>query len=360
MSVGNILIRADASPEIGTGHVMRCLALAQAWQDTGGNAIFVLAESTAAMRARLAFEKCSVITIPVRPGGTEDGFNTKELAERHDAEWVVIDGYSFGAGYREQVRAGGRKLLCVDDDGKRDAYISDIVLNQNLNAHEKFYDGRGAETQLLLGTRFSLLRREFGSWRRWQREISGWGRRVLITLGGSTPVETGVQVMEAVGSVKVDGLRAAFVVGGSTPEVTALENCAARFPEMITIRRDVSNMATLMAESDIAISAAGSTCWELCFLGLPSLLIDVAANQTPIALELNRRQCALYAGSANNLSVADLAFSVKTLLRAEETRRSLSNRCRQLVDGLGAERVVSAMRNATAGPVVETLRGARA
>ncbi len=360
MSTVNILVRADASPEIGTGHVMRCLALAQAWQDTGGNAIFVMAESTAAVRTRLAFEKCGVISLPLHPGGTEDACKTRELSERHDAEWVVIDGYSFGAGYEEQVHAGGRKILCVDDDGKRDAYVSDIVLNQNLNAREEFYDGCGAETQLLLGTRFSLLRREFAPWRKWKREISSSGRKVLVTLGGSTPSEIGVRVMEALASMKLDGLRAMFVLGGSTPDTTALENCATRFPEIITIRRDTSNMATLMAESDIAISAAGSTCWELCFLGLPSLLIDVATNQTQIALELSRQHCALYAGGANNFSVAELAFSVETLLRSEETRRTLSNRCRQLVDGLGAERVVSAMRNRTVGAVVETLRGARA
>ena len=360
MSLGNILVRADASPEIGTGHVMRCLALAQAWQDAGGSAVFLMAESTPAVRARLASEKCDVILNPVLPGSVEDADTTRDCAERHDVDWVVVDGYSLSAGYQEQVRGGGRKLLCIDDGGECDYYVADIVLNQNLNASEKFYRSRGADTQLLLGTGFSLLRREFVPWRKWQREISPSRRNVLVALGGSTRTEIGVRVMEALGSVNIEGLRAVFVVGGSTPDGTSLESCAAKFPATITIRRDVSNMAALMSEADVAISAAGSTCWELCFLALPSILLDVAANQTPIALELCRQECSLYAGSANTISVAKVAKSVENLLASEETREALSRRSRQLVDGLGAERVVSAMRNPAAEPVVGVTRGARA
>lgn len=360
MSPGNILIRADASPKIGTGHVMRCLALAQAWQDAGGNAVFLMAEATPAVRAKLASENCDVVSNPVRTGSAQDADRTRECSESHDADWVVVDGYSLGARYQEQVRIGGRKLLCIDDGGECDYYVADIVLNQNLNASEKFYRSRGADTQLLLGPGFSLLRREFVPWRKWRREISASGRNVLVTLGGSTPKEIGVRVMEALGSVNVEGFRGVFVVGGSTPDVPSLESCAAKSPGTITIRRDVSNMAALMSEADVAISAAGSTCWELCFLGLPSILLDVAANQIPVALELSRQECALYAGSANNISVAELAKSVETLLRSQETRRSLSRRSRQLVDGFGAQRVVSAMCNPAAEPVVGVTRGASA
>jgi len=359
MSLGNILVRADASPEIGTGHVMRCLALAQAWQEAGGNAVFLMAESTPAVRTRLASEKCEVISNPVLSGSADDAVTTMECAERHDVAWVVVDSYSLSAGYQEQVRSGGRKLLCIDDGGECDYYVADIVLNQNLNASEKFYRRCGADTQLLLGPGFSLLRREFVPWRKWQRQISASARNVLVTLGGSTPTEIGVRVMESLGLVNIEDLRAVFVVGGSTLDVTPLESCAANFGT-ITIRRDVSDMATLMSEADVAISAAGSTCWELCFLGLPSILLDVAANQTAVALELCRQECALYAGSASNISVAELARSVETLVRSRERRQSLSHRCRQLVDGLGAQRVVSAMHKPAMEPALGMTRGARA
>ena len=151
-----------------------------------------------------------------------------------------MDGYAFGAEYQEQIRNRERKLLCVDDAGKCDRYVADIVLNQNLTAAQDLYPNYLPGTQLLLGPSFCLLRREFTPWRKWQREITPRGRNVLVTLGGSTPAEAGVRVMESLGRARVEGLRAIFVAGGSSPDVAALESCAAKFPEKISIRRDVS------------------------------------------------------------------------------------------------------------------------
>ncbi|MGH9516579.1 MAG: UDP-2,4-diacetamido-2,4,6-trideoxy-beta-L-altropyranose hydrolase [Terriglobales bacterium] len=344
VSPGNILIRADASPEIGTGHIMRCLALAQAWQDAGGEATFLMAQSTPSIEARLAAENCKVIPVSALSGGNEDADLTNKSASRTEAEWLIVDGYAFGTRYQEQLRNHERKLLCVDDAGKCDHYVADIVLNQNLTASEKDYPHCRPGTQLLLGPSFCLLRREFGPWRKWRRKSSGMGHNVLVTLGGSTPVDVGVHVMESLGRAKIEGLRAIFVVGGSSMGVAALEACSAKLPEYISLRRDVSNMAELMGWADLAISAAGSTCWELCLLGLPSILLDVADNQIPIAIELERRGCALYLGNGNCVSQHDMANSVENLLASQETRQSMSRHSRQLVDGLGAVRAVSAMR----------------
>lgn len=341
---GNILIRADASPEIGTGHVMRCLALAQAWREAGGAATFFMAQSTPSILARLAAENCRVIALSAVPGSDEDAALTNEYASSMDAEWLVIDGYAFGVQYQEHIRNRERRLLCVDDAGKYDRYVADILLNQNLTAREGLYPNCLAHSQLLLGPSFCLLRREFTSWRTWHRKTCAMGRKVLVTLGGSTPPDVGVRVMESVARARVEGLRAVVVVGGSSPDASALENCAARFPEKISIRRDVSNMAELMAQADIAISAAGSTCWEVCLLGLPSILLDIADNQIAVAIELERRGCALYAGSGSRVCPDELAKHLENLLASQDTRQSMSVRSRQLVDGMGAERVVSAMR----------------
>jgi spore coat polysaccharide biosynthesis predicted glycosyltransferase SpsG len=183
---------------------------------------------------------------------------------------------------------------------------------------------------------------------------------ILVTLGGSTPADIGVRVMESLSNVNIDGLRVVFVVGGSTPDSALLESCAARFPGKISIRRDVSNVPKLMAETDIAISAAGSTCWELCLLGLPSVLLDLADNQTQVAMELERRGWALYAGSGDSFSSDGLAKLVENLLASRERRELLSQRSRQLVDGFGAKRVVSAMRGGADHAVAAGTRGARA
>jgi UDP-2,4-diacetamido-2,4,6-trideoxy-beta-L-altropyranose hydrolase len=360
MSRGNILIRADASPAIGTGHVMRCLALAQTWQDTGGAATFLMAQSTPSIEARLAVENCKAVSLSAVPGSKEDADLTNECAARIAAEWVVVDGYAFGTEYQEQIRKREPKLLCVDDAGKCDRYVADIVMNQNLTAAEDLYLNCLPGTQLLLGPSFCLLRREFTPWRKWQRETIPRGRNALVTLGGSTPAETGVRVIESLGRARVEGLHAVFVAGGSSPDVAVLESCASKFPEKISIRRDVSNMAELMAHADVAISAAGSTCWELCLLRLPSILVDVADNQIPIAIEMERRGCALYASSGNAVSPNELANMIENLLASSEVRESMSRHSRELVDGLGAERVVSAMCEFAGESFATGVRGARA
>src|SRR5437660_2307809 len=154
MGLGKILIRADASVQIGTGHVMRCLALAQAWQDAGGEAVFAMAESTPSIMARLTAENCAVIGVRAPVGGAEDANCVAEIARTNDVGWILLDGYSFGPEYQECIRSSGRKVLLVDDTVQSEPYFADIILNQNLNASESMYRGRTPETRLLLGTSY--------------------------------------------------------------------------------------------------------------------------------------------------------------------------------------------------------------
>jgi UDP-2,4-diacetamido-2,4,6-trideoxy-beta-L-altropyranose hydrolase len=349
---GKILIRADATSEIGTGHVMRCLALAQAWQDAGGKASFLMANCTPSISARLAAENCEVISISAEAGSAEDADLTNFHALRCQAEWLVLDGYLFTPSYTKQVWSDQRNLLLIDDGRELGAWAADLILNQNLAASDDLYSEHSPGAQLLLGPDYCLLRREFTLWRGWQRKIPELGSRVLVTLGGSTPAETAEQVMEALGRVKVQNLHAIFVIGGSSCGAESLQTCAAKFHNRIEIRRDVSNMASLMAEADIAISAAGSTSWELCLLGLPPVLLDLADNQTPVALALQRQGCAIYGGSASSICLSDLAAVTENLLTSQKARQSMSKRLRKLVDGLGAERVVSRMRGFVGGPIL--------
>src|SRR4029077_17933071 len=109
----------------------------------------------------------------------------------------------------------------------------------------------------------------------------------------------------------------------SNPNFVMLQNLAAQSGQEITVRRDVSNMAEAMAAADVAISAAGSTCWELCLLGLPALLVDVADNQSALARELDRRGCAVHMGD-RTVSVEKIAEQLKRLVGSRELRQSLS------------------------------------
>ncbi len=341
MGLGTLLIRADASPDIGTGHVMRCLAIAQAWQDRGGRAIFFMAKSTPAINERLSGEGCEIVANAAEIGGATDARITVETCRKLASDWLILDGYCFDSQYEARVCEAGPKVLYVEDWGM-DRTDANIVLNPNLTARESQYTHRPGSVRLL-GTRYALLRREFRNWTNWHREIPASARKVLVTLGGSTPEHVAVRILEALTMLKNEIEQVFFVMGASSREHSSLARAAAPLDKRVTFQRAATDMATLMAQADIAIAAAGSTCWEMCFMGLPSLIMDVADNQTAEAMELDRQGCAKYLGNANTFRAETLASELSTMLGSEKMRSQMSSRCRSLVDGRGAERVVSAM-----------------
>src|SRR5205085_6598585 len=129
-----LLFRADADPRMGTGHIMRCLALAQAWQDAGGRAACLTASRLEALNARLIAESVSVIPLSSQPGNDADADETRETAVRLGARWVVVDGYHFSGAFQARVRQQGRRVAALDDYGHTDWYAADLVVNQNLDA----------------------------------------------------------------------------------------------------------------------------------------------------------------------------------------------------------------------------------
>lgn len=338
----NLFIRADASIAMGTGHVMRCLALAQSWQDAGGRATFAAAEITPALRERLLAEGCQVVDLTCRAGSPEDARKTSALAAEVLADWIVVDGYQFTGGYQRAIKDVGGRLLFIDDYGHCDHYFADLVLNQNLGAKEEFYAARETYTRLLLGTRYCLLRREFAAWREWKREIPPLARKVLVTMGGSDPENATARVMAALRTANIENVEAVVVVGGGNPHFAELQEMASRSDFPVQFHRDASNMAEMMCWADMAVSAAGSTCWELAFLGLPALLFDLAENQTSLARQLHQRDCAVHAGNRHFMP-DDLAGRLRSLSGSQQLRETLSRRSRLLVDGAGARRAVAAL-----------------
>ena len=339
-----LVIRADASTQIGAGHLMRCLALAQAWQDAGGRVVFLMAMETPALEARLRSEGMEVIHLPVQPGSTDDAIRTADFAHQVGADWVVVDGYHFGADYQRIIKDSGLRLLFIDDNGHAGHYSADLVLNQNIHAHEGLYPNREPYTRLLLGTRYVLLRREFLKWRGWKREIPGVARKVLVTMGGSDPDNVTLKVVQALQQVDMDGLEATVVVGGSNPHYEELQSAVqdSRFP--IRLESNVTNMPELMAWADVAVSAGGSTSWELAFMGVPTLVVILASNQRPIAERLDAVGVAINLGWCADVSPKEMAQVVMQLLKAPRTRAEMSQRGRRLVDGVGSDRVLQALQ----------------
>lgn len=337
-----LLIRADGSARMGTGHVMRCLSLAQGWRRAGGEAGFVLAEATPALEQRLQDEGINITRLDAPAGSAADAAETARLARGRGAEWVVADGYHFDAAFQQAIKAAGLQLLVVDDFGRAGPYCADYILNQNFHAMAELYTRRAPHTRLLLGTRYALLRQQFDDWRGWNREFPAVARKVLVTLGGSDPDNVTGQVVEAL--AQISGLEVKVLIGGSNPHREQLQSKIQNAKSKISFAVDAPNMPELMAWADTAIVAGGTTCWELAFMGLPSLLLLVADNQRDVVQSL----CAT--GVARETTPARVATDLSLLQRDTDGRRAMSQRARRLVDGQGTSRVVDCLRSAARPP----------
>lgn len=341
----HLTFRTDASSQIGTGHAMRCLALAQAWQDAGGNASFVMVSCPPSLEDRLAREGIAVLHLAesIAPGSEADGHETAAIARESSTgecdDWVVVDGYHFGADYQQSLQALCLRLLFWDDAAHCPHYSADLVLNQNLGAEAHLYPSRSEHTRLLLGTRYAVLRREFRQLRAARKDVPAAAQNLLVTLGGSDPANLTPRVLTALDAVGTP-LHVTVLVGGSATNLAEAEAAAASSRHAVRILRNAPNIAELMAQSDLAISAAGSTVWELCSLGVPSLLIAVADNQQPSAAAMQRAAAALVLPGPD-FAPQDLAEKVSALLPDAATRLQLARRAHALVDGLGAARVVA-------------------
>jgi len=320
---------------------MRCLALAQAWQDAGGKAVLASVDLLPSVRERLLSEGVEVVSLESAPGSADDARCATELANRYAAAWVVVDGYHFLADYQQKLKTAGLRVLFLDDNGHADHYAADLVLNQNVHADESYYRSREPYTRLLLGTRYVLLRREFRSWSNWKREIAPVGRRVLVSMGGSDPRNVTASVMQALRSIAVDGLEVAVVAGGSNPHLGSLERTVESYDGGFRLLKNVLNMPELMAWADVAVAAAGTTFWEICALGLPSILVALAKNQRSIAERATQLGAAENLGDSSSVTATMIANALQKLLGSPEEREIRSQCARRLVDGRGSQRVLT-------------------
>lgn len=325
---------------------MRCLALAQAWIDAGGTATVAACALPELLAERLGEEGVGVERIVEDPGSQADAGATVALAESLGANRIVCDGYRFGSAYQRAVRKAG-SLLLIDDTGELGPYAAELVLNQNLHASEALYSDRAPHTALLLGPRYTLLRREFLRAQTEKQPLAERARRFLVTLGGSDPVGATVRVVRALGRLGRD-IEVRVLVGPGNPRFEELSLEAAAVPNRCEVVTDVGRMPSHFEWADLVVSGAGSTCWELAYSGVPFVTIALAENQRPIAESLDDAGVSRHAGWYADLDEGALAETVGELAGDRTARTRMASAGRALVDGYGAERVAGQIARAAA------------
>ena len=342
-----ILIRADASSDIGVGHVMRCGALSQAWWSAGGKAIFALANGSKELEDRIRSWDSEVARIPANPGSEEDAVQTKELCATYAAEWLVLDGYHFSAAYRDRVNGDETRLLLIDDHGECPPYRCDVVLNANPQACNALYKMRGSQTRFLLGPRYALLRQEFLGFQRSLVHVPDIAQRVLVTFGGGDTHNVTLKVLQALRGIAERPLEITVVIGALNPHRESIRVAAAASTHATRVLSNVDNMPELVSHSDLAITAGGGTCSELAFMQVPMFLIITANNHELTVQTWGRAKAAIAGGWFYALTPDSLAAALRILISDSKLRRELVENASRMVDGKGAQRVVEIIRSAS-------------
>ena len=342
-----LVIRADGNSRVGYGHAMRCLALGQAWQDAGGDVVFVTADRDAWLSRRFADEGMRHVVLADRCSkevGQIDALTS--FAAAVSAEWVVMDGYHFTTANHSRVRDAGLSLLVVDDHAHIDRYDCDVLLNQNHGVSADLYESAGDIGRVLTGSRFSLLRREF---RRSfaARSYDGGLREIVVSLGGCAwAIPVTCQILEGMGQAELSGgCRVRLVLPSDLSTADAADVAAAidRCGLSCRVEQQVADMSVVFEQADLAIGAAGATSWERALTGLPSLMVTLADNQQIVAEQVSASGAAYHLGWHDDVTASDVASVVRCLDQSPGDREKMSAAARALLDPWGADRVVQAM-----------------
>lgn len=355
----SVAFRADASLLIGNGHVMRCLTLADALKRRGARTVFIGRRQRGDLLDLLGRHGHEVlvlpqVTAPVAQGDVDalahaswlgadwqtDAADTLRVIGQYFFDWLVVDHYAIDHRWERLLRPHCRHLMAIDDLADR-RHDCDLLLDQNLGRVRDDYASLvPAEATLLLGPAYALLRPEFPLLRTLslsRREVPE-SAALLVTMGGVDKDNVTADVLRVLASVELpESLRIEVVLGPHAPHLAEVKALAAEMPRPARVFAGDADMAGLMAECDLAIGAAGSTAWERCCLGLPSIQYVLADNQRSIAAALER------AGAAVTVTTARLPEVLKTLLVREgaaERVRCMANRASALTDGLGVLKVI--------------------
>ncbi len=338
-------IRADASPRMGTGHVMRGIAFAQAWRDEGGKVVFFTATENERLLSRLEEEGFRRVRISRPHPETADFEILLHHAAAEPPAWLVLDGYHFDSGYPEPLRRAGIRVLWVDDTAHLERYDADILLNPNFGAEGLAYR-TAPKTIRLLGPAYALLRREMLLHRPPVRKKPSAPGNVLITLGGSDPMGlTALAIRAAVGS-RLERATVHVVIGPANLRAEAIRRAAEEAEGRAAARglrfkiHEQADMVELLAQADLALAAGGGTTWELLHYGVPTILIAAAENQRRLVDELARQDFVIKTPEPPNLAEADLSAAIDRMIEDPDRLSAMAEKGRRLVDGQGCRRIL--------------------
>jgi len=344
-----VAVRVDATARIGSGHLMRCLTLADTLRSQQGAEVHFLCRPGAAHLLELVTARGHALHLfdaPDTPHGEPDRLahadwlgisQAADLAaclptlQALSPDWLIVDHYAVDRRWQTPARGCGARILVIDDLADR-VHDCDILLDQNFyhDATHRYDALTPTRCKRLLGPSHALLRPEFAAARQDAAPRAGDVRRALVFFGSFDPRDLASLGLEALCRTRRPSLAVDLVIGQDHPRAAELAQRCEGLPD-VRLHRQVSTMAHLMLAADIAIGAGGSTTLERCYLGLPTLAVDVADNQRAMLHDLHAAGAVVYLGSGGTLTVPVLAAAIDRLIDDAPARERISMRGMALV-----------------------------
>jgi UDP-2,4-diacetamido-2,4,6-trideoxy-beta-L-altropyranose hydrolase len=343
-----IVFRVDSSVQIGTGHVMRCLTLADELKKHGNSVMFICrmhegnlcdfieSKGYQVLRLPRIQEEIEMLTNHSHWLGAHwltDVSQTIQLMEDHQpVDWLIIDHYAIESNWEKAIRPYVKKIMVIDDLADR-RHDCDVLLDQNyyLNMEDRYKHLVPNQTQVLLGPKYTLLREEFKKARLNLRERNGELKRILVFLGGSDPDNVTGMVLEGLQLIDFVNVEVDVVVGKSNLYKEQIRNICNRVTHF-HFHCQVNNMAQLMANADLAIGAGGTATWERCYLGLPSLVIVIADNQAQVIRDLEEYGAVYNLGYKEEVHVENIVNALRKVMNHKEMLRKMTEKSMLLFD----------------------------
>jgi len=351
----NIAIRVDSSIQIGTGHVIRCLTLAQALNRKSIDVLFICREHEGNLISFLKNKEFEVSSIPLEKQADfsstphanwlgadweTDSQRVVDILQKSNKtfNWLIVDHYALDYRWEKAIKPFVQQIMVIDGlaDRKHDC---DLLLDQNYYRKDRYHDLLPQGCKKLLGPQYALLKTNYFEERKRTHIRKGKILKILLSLGGVDLVNETSKALDAILLLNREDIEVDIVLGANSPHKNKIQKKISSFPQM-TCHVQIDYMAKLMREADLAIGSIGTATWERCCLGLPTLAITVAANQEPAAVELAKEGFIYYLGNSQDITTASLARHLQCLLENRDLVHHLSARSFSLVDGKGTQRVL--------------------
>jgi len=353
-----VVFRVDASIEIGVGHLMRCLTLADALSKLGAEITFITRNHDGEMSDYIIQRGYQVHlldnnTLP--NNAYKDSIYDQWLSVDYEVDanqtihhlkdkvdWLIVDHYALNSKWENLLNPHVKKILVIDDLANR-FHNCDVLLDQTYGRQESDYiDLVPSGCRLMLGTHYALLRPDFSKLRanaiNKRRDYSGI-RRIMISVGGLDETNLSSDLLNIFHKVSWQtDIEIDIVLTSKAPHLNKIKQLLNDYPFKFNLHIDTNQMAQIMLEADLAIGSGGTTSWERCCMGLPTILIVLAENQENIGTSLMQAGATITLNENKNLML-NIVSTMNKLIKSKETYINLVNAATKICDGLGAERL---------------------